>query len=50
MRRERRRLSELFTYSLSVRVLWLTIGLIMSVEFLFLIPSLGREREAWLWQ
>ncbi|HQT63611.1 MAG: hypothetical protein B7Z75_06835 [Acidocella sp. 20-57-95] len=35
--------------SLSARVLWLTIEIILAVEIIILMPSLGREREAWLW-
>jgi signal transduction histidine kinase len=35
--------------SLPARVLWLTIGIILSVEMLILMPSLGRERQTWLW-
>jgi signal transduction histidine kinase len=35
--------------SLPARVLWLTIGIILLVEILILMPSLGRERQAWLW-
>jgi signal transduction histidine kinase len=35
--------------SLPARVLWLTVGIILLVEIVILIPSLGRERTAWLW-
>jgi signal transduction histidine kinase len=35
--------------SLPSRVLWLTVGIILMVEMVILMPSLGREREAWLW-
>lgn len=35
--------------SLSARVLWLTVEIILLVEIVILMPSLGREREAWLW-
>jgi len=35
--------------SLPARVLWLTIGIILLVEMLILMPSLGRERQNWLW-
>jgi signal transduction histidine kinase len=38
----------LFGNSLSSRVLWLTVGIIMLVEMVILIPSLGHERVAWL--
>jgi signal transduction histidine kinase len=50
MQRDRRRLSDLFSNSLSVRVLWLAIGLILLMEMLVLLPGLGRERESWLWE
>jgi len=40
---------DLFGRSLSARVLWLTVGIILLVELVILMPSLGREREAWLW-
>ncbi len=39
----------LFGRSLSARVLWLTVGIILFVEIVILMPSLGRERQAWLW-
>jgi signal transduction histidine kinase len=35
--------------SLPARVLWLTVGIILLVEMVILMPSLGRERQAWLW-
>ncbi len=35
--------------SLPARVLWLTVGIILLVEMVILIPSLGRERQNWLW-
>ena len=34
---------------LSARVFWLTVGIILLVEIAILVPSLGRERNAWLW-
>jgi signal transduction histidine kinase len=40
---------KLFSRSLSARVLWLTVGIILFVEIVILMPSLGRERQAWLW-
>lgn len=40
---------ELFGRSLSARVLWLTVSVILLVELATLMPSLGRERDAWLW-
>jgi signal transduction histidine kinase len=41
---------EFFGRSLSARVLWLTVGIILLVELIVLMPSLGRERQAWLWE
>jgi signal transduction histidine kinase len=35
--------------SLPARVLWLTVGIILLVEMVILMPSLGRERQSWLW-
>jgi signal transduction histidine kinase len=35
--------------SLSARVLWLTVAIILLVEMVILMPSMGRERETWLW-
>jgi signal transduction histidine kinase len=40
---------DLFGRSLSARVLWLTVSIILLVEIAILMPSLGRERQAWLW-
>ena len=34
--------------SLSARVLWLTVEIILLVEIIILMPSLGRERQSWL--
>jgi signal transduction histidine kinase len=48
--RSRLKRYHLFGRSLSARVLWLTIGIIMLVEIALLMPSLGRERLAWLRQ
>jgi signal transduction histidine kinase len=39
---------DLFGRSLSARVLWLTVSIILLVEVAILMPGLGREREAWL--
>jgi signal transduction histidine kinase len=39
----------LFPRSLPSRVLWLTVGIILLVEIVILMPSLGRERQSWLW-
>jgi signal transduction histidine kinase len=41
---------ELFGRSLSGRVLWLTVSIILLVELVILMPSLGRERQAWMWE
>jgi signal transduction histidine kinase len=40
---------DLFGSSLSARVLWLTVSIILLVEIAILFPSMGRERETWLW-
>ena len=40
---------ELFGTSLSGRVLWLTVGIILAVELVVLTPSVGHERQHWLW-
>jgi signal transduction histidine kinase len=45
----RRLLPYLLPRSLSARVLWLTVAIILLVEIVILMPSLGRERETWLW-
>jgi signal transduction histidine kinase len=39
-----------FGSSLSARVLWLTVGIILLVELFVLMPSLGRERQSWMWE
>ncbi len=36
--------------SLSARVLWLIVVIILLVELLLMMPTMGRERQAWLWQ
>jgi signal transduction histidine kinase len=41
---------DLFGRGLSARVLWLTVSIIMLVEVAILMPSLGRDRQAWLWE
>jgi signal transduction histidine kinase len=41
---------ELFGRSLSGRVLWFTVGIILLVELVILMPNLGRERQTWLIQ
>jgi signal transduction histidine kinase len=35
-------------HSLSARLLWVTVGVTLLVEVMILLPSLGRERLAWL--
>jgi signal transduction histidine kinase len=35
-------------HSLSARLLWLTVIIVMVVELMILLPSLGRERQTWL--
>ena len=40
---------ELFGTSLSGRVLWLTVAIIMGVELVVLTPMLGTERQHWMW-
>jgi signal transduction histidine kinase len=40
---------DLFGRSLSARVLWLTVSIILLVELAILMPSMGRERQSWLW-
>lgn len=41
---------DLLGSSLSARVLWLTVGIILLVELVILAPNLGQERQEWLWQ
>ncbi len=36
-------------HSLSARLLWLTIGMVLITELLIFLPSLGRARRAWLY-
>ncbi|MBB5372499.1 sensor histidine kinase [Acidocella aromatica] len=40
---------ELFGDTLSGRVLWLTVAIILIIELVVMLPGLGRERQAWLW-
>lgn len=47
--RPKRFLPFLLPRSLPARVLWLTVGIILLVEIVILMPSLGRERQGWLW-
>lgn len=35
--------------SLSARLFWLVIGIVMLIEVAILMPSLARERQSWLW-
>lgn len=41
---------ELFGDTLSGRVLWLTVAIILIMELVVILPSLGRERQDWLWE
>jgi signal transduction histidine kinase len=41
---------KLFSRSLSARVFWLTVSIILVVELVILMPNLGRDRQAWLRQ
>jgi len=40
---------ELFGDTLSGRVLWLTVAMILIIELIVMLPNLGRERQTWLW-
>jgi len=40
---------ELFGDTLSGRVLWLTVVIILVMELIVMLPGLGRERQTWLW-
>ncbi|MCB5943342.1 sensor histidine kinase [Acidocella sp. KAb 2-4] len=40
---------ELFGDTLSGRVLWLTVAIILAIELVVMLPGLGRERQLWLW-
>ncbi len=48
LKRIRRPRLELFSDSLSGRVLWLTVGIILAIELMMLLPDLGRVRQEWL--
>ncbi len=39
---------ELFGDTLSGRVLWLTVAIILVIELIVMLPNLGRERQTWL--
>jgi signal transduction histidine kinase len=41
---------DLFGDSLSGRVLWLTVAVILAIELMVLLPGLGRLREDWMWE
>ena len=41
---------ELFGDTLSGRVLWLTVAIILVMELIMMLPGLGRERQVWLWE
>ncbi len=47
-RRPARPRFDLFGDSLSGRVLWLTVGVILGIELIVLLPGLGRLRQDWL--
>jgi signal transduction histidine kinase len=49
-RRAARPRFELFGDSLSGRVLWLTVGVILAIELIVLLPGLGRLRQDWMWE
>jgi signal transduction histidine kinase len=48
-RRGRQRF-DLFGDSLSGRVLWLTVAVILAIELMVLLPVLGQLRNDWLWE
>jgi signal transduction histidine kinase len=48
-RRPRQRF-DLFGDSLSGRVLWLTVAVILAIELMVLLPGLGRLRDDWMWE
>ncbi len=48
-RRGRQRF-DLFGDSLSGRVLWLTVAVILAIELMVLLPGLGRLRNDWMWE
>jgi signal transduction histidine kinase len=49
-RRAARKRFELFGDSLSGRVLWLTVAVILGIELMVLLPGLGRLRTDWMWE
>jgi signal transduction histidine kinase len=49
-RRIARKRFELFGDSLSGRVLWLTVAVILGIELMVLLPGLGRLRTDWMWE
>ncbi len=48
-RRKRQRF-DLFGDSLSGRVLWVTVAVILGIELMVLLPGLGRLRNDWMWE
>ena len=48
-RRKRQRF-ELFGDSLSGRVRWVTVAVILGIELMVLLPGLGRLRNDWMWE
>jgi len=49
-RRAGRQRFDLFGDSLSGRVLWLTVAVILAIELIVLLPGLGRLRNEWMWE
>lgn len=49
-RRPGRQRFELFGDSLSGRVLWLTVAVILGIELIVLLPGLGQLRNNWMWE
>ncbi len=49
-RRPGRQRFELFGDSLSGRVLWLTVAVILGIELIVLLPGLGQLRNNWIWE
>jgi signal transduction histidine kinase len=49
-RRNARQRFDLFGDSLSGRVLWLTVAVILAIELMVLLPGLGRLRDNWMWE
>jgi signal transduction histidine kinase len=49
-RRPGRQRFDLFGDSLSGRVLWLTVAVILAIELMVLLPGLGQLRNDWMWE